>query len=530
MERRWNAWGREGLAPQLPAGALAMLAEQLGPGVPLGEAALAEALARVPTSRLGPNPLWSRDPELRLRHARGQSLPDWLALKSGQLGHYPDAVAQPDNEDQLRALLDTARTQGLVVIPYGGGTSVAGHINVPDSPRPVLTLSLARMNRLLHLDPVSQLATFGAGVTGPALEAALNAQGFTLGHFPQSFELSTLGGWVASRSSGQQSLTYGRIEQLFAGGVLHTLEGRWRLPTQPASAAGPDWRELILGSEGRVGVLSQVTVRVRPLPRAERFCTSILKDWDQALLAVRALVQAGVPAGMLRLSHPEETRTQLALALPENKRRWLERYLALRGATAPAMLVWEGGADYRAIKRALNRHGAVLHSATLGAHWQRKRFLAPYLRDTLWQAGYCVDTLETAIDWANLEPLRRAMEHSLRSGLASEDQPVLAFTHISHVYRQGASLYTTYLFPCGQDAQHTLARWQRLKHATSATIVEHGGTISHQHGVGRDHAPYLAQEKGPIAQDTLAAVLSHFDPEAQLNPGALLAKEPGCEA
>ncbi|MBY5922274.1 FAD-binding oxidoreductase [Ferrimonas balearica] len=529
MERRWNGWGRPDVAPTLPETAAAMLEERLGPGKPLGEASLAQALTQVPPSRLPESSHWSLDPELRLRHSRGQSLPDWLALKSGQLGHYPDAIAQPSNDDELRALLDQAHRDNLVVIPYGGGTSVAGHINVPQSERPVVTLSLARMNRLLHLDPISQLATFGAGIAGPDLEAALNAQGFTLGHFPQSFELSTLGGWVASRSSGQQSLTYGRIEQLFAGGVLHTLTERWVLPTVPASAAGPDWRETILGSEGRLGVLSQVTVRIRPLPETERFCTSVFRNYDDALKGLRTLIQSGLPAGMLRLSHPEETRTQLALALSPDKKRWLDRYLALRDANEPAMLVWEGGAQFRAIRRHLNQYGAVMHSQTLGQHWHRKRFHAPYLREALWQAGYCVDTLETATDWSNIETLRRAIEQSLNNALASEDQPVLVFTHISHVYRQGASLYTTYLFPNGDNFEHSLLRWRRLKHAASAIIVEHGGTISHQHGVGRDHAPYLDTEKGPVAQAALRNLLTHFDPRAQLNPGALL-EEGECEA
>ncbi|MBY6188487.1 FAD-binding oxidoreductase [Marinobacter hydrocarbonoclasticus] len=529
MERRWNGWGRTDVAPTLPDAALSMLQARLGDGVPLGEATLEQALSHVPPSRLPESPHWSLCPELRLRHARGQSLPDWLALKSGQLGHYPDAVAQPGNDDELRTLMDLAYKEDLVLIPYGGGTSVAGHINVPQSERPVITLSLARMNRLLHLDPVSQLATFGAGVAGPDLEAALNAQGYTLGHFPQSFELSTLGGWVASRSSGQQSLTYGRIEQLFAGGVMHTLTDRWVLPTVPASAAGPDWRETLLGSEGRLGVISQVTVRIRPLPEQERFCTSVFKDYDQAVEAVRTLIQNGLPAGMLRLSHPEETRTQLALALSASKKQWLDRYLSLRGAHEPAMLVWEGGQQFGAIRRHLNRFGAVMHSRTLGGHWHKKRFHAPYLRDALWQSGYCVDTLETATDWSNIERLRRAIEQSLRSALACEDQPVLAFTHISHVYRQGASLYTTYLFPCGQGFEHTLLRWRRMKHAASSVIVEHGGTISHQHGVGRDHAPYLLTEKGPVAQGALRELCDHFDPKAQLNPGALL-EEPQCEA
>jgi alkyldihydroxyacetonephosphate synthase len=270
--RRWNGWGDATTVVELPAQGASFLHERLGAGRALPDATLEAALARVPVSRLAAHALYSVDAHDRLLHARGQSLPDWLALREGALGNYPDAVAFPETAGQIRQLLALAHQQDLCLIPYGGGTSVAGHINPPDSTRPVVTVSLARMNRLIDLDEASQLATFGPGASGPQVESQLRARGYTLGHFPQSWELSTLGGWVASRSSGQQSLRYGRIEQLFAGGTLETFAGPLEIPTFPASAAGPDLREVVLGCEGRFGIISEVKVRVSPLPADERFC------------------------------------------------------------------------------------------------------------------------------------------------------------------------------------------------------------------------------------------------------------------
>jgi len=256
--RLWNGWGNEDseLKMTLNSGLKMLLGALIGPGVSLPQASLEEVVAKVPASRLDKHPLISLDPETRVRHARGQSLPDWLAMRSGDIGTFPDGVAQPESSQQVRELLQHAFDNDIDVIPYGGGTSVVGHINPNASARPVLTISMAKMNRLLKLDPVSQLATFGAGTPGPEIEAQLQAEGFTLGHFPQSWELSTVGGWVASRSSGQQSLHYGRIEAMFAGGSIETLKGTMDIPTIPASSAGPDIREMVLGSEGRMGIIT----------------------------------------------------------------------------------------------------------------------------------------------------------------------------------------------------------------------------------------------------------------------------------
>ncbi len=526
--RRWNGWGDESITVELPAHGEAFLATILGAGKSLPDASLESVRARVPVSCLADHPLLVTAADDRLKHARGQSLPDWLAMRSGDFGVFPDAVAYPQTAAQIRELLAWASLQDVSLIVYGGGTSVAGHITPQVGRRPILTLSLERMNRLIELDEESQIATFGPGANGPQVESQLRARGFTLGHFPQSWELSTLGGWVASRSSGQQSLRYGRIEQLFAGGSLETFAGSLQIPSFPASSAGPDLREMVLGSEGRFGVISEVKVRVTRLPEQEYFYTVFLPSWPQALQAVRLLVQARVPLSMLRLSTALETETQLALAGHPQPIAALEKYLSWRGARRDKCMLTFGitgncrqnAVSLKQTKKLLKRFGGIFTGSLLGKKWLENRFRFPYLRESLWQAGYAVDTLETATDWAHVDSLLQRVESSLHEALAGE--PVHVFTHLSHAYAEGSSLYTTYVFRLADSYSETLQRWKMLKQAASQTIVNHHGTISHQHGVGRDHAPYLPVEKGPLGMAALQALALHFDPERRLNPGVLL--------
>ncbi len=526
--RRWNGWGDESITADFPAQGEAFLAAILGAGRPLSDAGLDSVRARVPPSRLAEHPLLVTAADDRLRHARGQSFPDWLAMRSGDFGVFPDAVAYPETAAQIRELMAWVSLQDVSLIVYGGGTSVCGHITPQPGSRPILTLSLERMNRLIELDEESQVATFGPGANGPQVESQLRARGFTLGHFPQSWELSTLGGWVASRSSGQQSLRYGRIEQLFAGGVLETFAGPLQIPTFPASSAGPDLREMVMGSEGRFGVISEVRVRVSRLPEWEHFHVVFLPTWPQALQAVRMLAQARVPLSMLRLSNAIETETQLALAGHPKPIAVLEKYLSWRGAhCGKCMLTFgvtgnrlQNTASLKQTKKLLKGFGGIFTGSLLGDKWVENRFRFPYLRESLWKAGYAVDTLETATDWVHVDSLMKRIEHSLHDGLAGE--PVHVFTHLSHAYGEGSSLYTTYVFRLADSYSETLQRWKILKQAASRMIVNHHGTISHQHGVGRDHAPYLSVEKGALGVAALQALARHFDPERRLNPGVLL--------
>lgn len=531
--RKWNGWGDESTDFPANPGVVVFLNETLGQAQPLPDALQLQVLAQVPASRLPTHPLIKTDAAIRLMHARGQSLPDWLALRSGEVGLFPDGVAEPESGEQVRELLDFARQHDVVLIPYGGGTSVAGHITPLADARPVLTLSLARMNNLRALDKESQIATIGAGASGPRVESLLNAEGYTLGHFPQSFELSTLGGWVVTRSSGQQSLRYGRIEQMFAGGTLETPQGSLDIPTFPASSAGPDLREIVLGSEGRLGVLTDVKVRVTRLPESEEFHVFFLPGWDAASSAIRELAQLRLPFSMLRLSNAEETRTQLILAGHTKAVGFLDRMLRVRGAGDGRCMMTVGLTGSKAqvkfslreLKKTLKPYAAVGTGQMLGKKWAANRFKAPYLRESLWQLGYAVDTLETAVDWPKVTPTMNAIEAALRQGLQDEGEKVLAFTHLSHLYSQGSSIYTTYAYRVGSDYAQTLARWKKLKAAASEEIVRVGGTISHQHGVGRDHAPYLPAEKGELGMSALQVICRHFDPDNRLNPGKLLMDE-----
>jgi alkyldihydroxyacetonephosphate synthase len=536
--RRWNGWGDQALTYPLPPLALCFLEEALGPGTPPQDATLANVLRAVPRSRLPVHPLVIPDVEVRLRHACGQSLPDWVALRSGRIPAFPDGVAFPSSEEEVAQLITFAARVGAHLIPYGGGTSVVGHVNPSPGDAPVLSVDMGRINRLLALDEMSRLAIFGAGVDGPRLEASLRAQGCTLGHFPQSFEFSTLGGWIATRSSGQQSLYYGRIEELFAGGRLVAPAGRLDLPPFPASAAGPDLRQLVLGSEGRLGIVTQATLRVNPLPEREDFHAIFFPDWAQGVAAVRQMAQARLPLSMLRLSDAVETTTTLVLAGHERLVNLLEQLLRLRGLGPDKCMLLVGitGRD-EAVKATRKQamgvaraFGGVHVGRKMGEEWRKSRFRTPYLRNTLWARGYAVDTLETAIRWSDVASTAGAIRRALRDGLKEVGERVHVFSHLSHIYADGASIYVTYLFRLPQadssqpgiDSDEALRRWRLLKGAASDVIVAAGGTISHQHGVGVDHASYLLAEKGKLGMTALRSLCRTFDPEGVMNPGKLV--------
>ena len=528
--KRWNGWGEESVNSHLSPAAAAFVKHAIGPGIPARDASLEEVVTQVPPTRLPAHPLITSDPTERVRHARGQSLPDWIALRSGCLETFPDGVAYPESQSEVRDLIQYARTTGARMIPYGGGTSVVGHINPLPGDQPVLTVDLSRMSRLYSIDETNQLATFGAGVTGPHLEAQLRAYGYTLGHFPQSFEYSTLGGWIATRSSGQQSLGYGRIEQLFAGGRVETPSGELEVQPFPASATGMDLREIVLGSEGRLGIVTEATVRVTPLPEQEQFLVVFFPDWERGIAAVRRMLQMRLPLAMLRLSTPLETKTNLALAGHKHLLGAIEQVLALRGAGNNKCMLLMGIVGREAVvrlarKEALDIAGklnGVSAGGILGAQWQKQRFRTPYLRNTLWSMGYAVDTVETAATWDHVPAIVEAVEAALRDGLAEDDEQVYAYTHLSHLYRHGSGIYTTYLYRIASDPAETLHRWQVLKEAASQAIVMQHGTISHQHGVGTDHQHYLFAEKGELGLAAMRQLYASFDPQGIMNPGKLV--------
>jgi alkyldihydroxyacetonephosphate synthase len=397
-------------------------------------------------------------------------------------------------------------------------------------PDPVISVDLGDLAGVTGVDERSGLVTCGSGTTGPALADHLAPYGLTVGHEPQSFELATVGGWVAARGSGLRSYGAGRIEQLYAGGGLEAPAGSMRMAPFPASAAGPDLRQLVLGSEGRLGVLTDVVLRTMPAPEVDGLDAWALPGWEAGVEAARAIARARVPLSTLRLSTPAETATLLAFADRGRQVRALRAYLRARRQPSGWALLLAGVAGRRRVARAARADAAAIireHGGTgvpgIAGTWQRTRFRSPYLRTTLWTLGYASDTLETATDWARVPALLARLEAAVAHALvAGSGERVHVFTHLSHLYPTGSSLYLTFIFRLADDPDETLQRWRTIKDAASAVISSDRATITHHHGVGTDHAPYLAAEKGPLGMAALEAVVRTFDPDGIMNPGVLL--------
>lgn len=529
-------WGPDARRPGLAPHARAWLDREVG----LGSPSLPEPLDRV---RLDPPALPPRlcaelqalvgaehvrdDRASRARHAAGRSYLDLLRLRDGNVTDAPDAVVLPGTAEEVIGVLAACSRAGVAVVPYGGGTSVVGGVAPVRGPFPaVVSLDLARLDRLLHVDPVSRTAVFEPGVRGPDAEALLRPHGFTLGHFPQSYEQATLGGYAATRSAGQASTGYGRFDDLVVGLVLQTPAGELRLGRGARSAAGPDLLALALGSEGVLGVVTQVTVRVRPVPAARRYEGVFFRTFADGLAALRELEQDGSAPDVARLSDPDETRVQLAMAGSGGVKGRLGRALltarGYRGGCL-AVLGWEGtGTAVRARARAarpvLSRHGGLRAGTGVGEAWRAGRYDGPYLRDDLLDAGVLVETLETAASWSRIEQVRDAVRGAIAGALAATPPTVMC--HVSHLYPHGASLYVTVL--ARQTDGDRAQQWRRAKQAASAAIVASGATITHHHAVGTDHRAWLVDEVGPLGVELLRAAKRVVDPAGVLNPGKLV--------
>ena len=459
----------------------------------------------------------------RLARAGGLSYLDLLARRGGSVD-VPDAVLLPADPEQVQRLLESCVEHDIGVVPFGGGTSVVGGVKALRGDKAaVAVLDLARLDALVSVDPVSRIAVLQAGVVAPRAERLLAAHGYTLGHFPQSFERATVGGFAATRSSGQASAGYGRFEDMVEGVRMATPRGEWTLGVAPASAAGPDLRQLAVGSEGAFGVITEVALRVRPAPKVQRYEGFVFDGWAAGAAAVRRLAQDGGRCSVMRLSDPQETEVGFAL-----KGGWkiaaLRRYLRLRGVGEPCLLIlgWEGRdkADLAARRRETLRllDGGIALGAAAGEAWRHGRFAGPRQRDALMDAGVCVETLETATRWSSLDALRTAVRTALLDSLTTAEHTPVVACHISHSYETGASLYFTVLVPRGDDP---VGQWTSAKQAACEAITGLG-TITHHHAVGVDHAPYLAAEIGALGVDVLRAVKRDLDPAGVLNPGKLV--------
>lgn len=466
----------------------------------------------------------------RAFHARGKSYLDLLLLRAGKVDTAPDAIVYPTSTEEVAALVAFCNEEQIVLVPFGGGSSVVGGVTAVsrDEQTGVVTLDMTLMDQVLEIDEEALTARVQAGVYGPHLEAALGEQGYTLGHYPQSFEFSTLGGWIAHRGAGQQSNKYGKAERWFVAATLVTPQGVWSSENFPASAAGPQLGSLIVGSEGTLGVITEAVVKIQPVPEKKDYRGYVFGDFAAGLKTVREIVQKGVPTAMLRLSDADETQFLSTLRGSGSTSMGDMRFcLLLIGHEGSEAAVDAAVAQTQQIA---SDNQAMHLGADPGKGWYKGRFSGPYLRDPLLDHGLAVETLETSTRWSNIVPLHRAVSETLATALKENAAPSvgaqpdtttgLVMAHVSHSYTDGASLYFTFVFP--RDLSREVEQFQAIKQAACEALLEHGGTISHHHGVGLDHARYLVREKGALGVGLLKSIKAQVDPGGILNPGKLI--------
>ncbi|GAA4202438.1 FAD-binding oxidoreductase [Microbispora amethystogenes] len=526
----WSGWGDPARAAELPAPVRDLLTELLGVRAPATPPATFGEV-RLPPVALPPPVLAAlaavtgeehvrADDDARIRHTRGKSTPDLLLMRAGDASDAPDAVVLPGSHEEVAEVLRLCAEHRVAVVPFGGGTSVVGGLTAARRGYAgVVALDLGRLARLRSVDPVSMTAVLEPGLRAPQAERLLAGHGLTLGHFPQSYEYATLGGFAAARSSGQASAGYGRFDDMVVGMTVATPRGTLEIGRAPRSAAGPDLRQVFLGSEGAFGVITSLRLRVHPAPAVRAYEGWRFENFAAGTAALRRLAQEGAPPAalptVLRLS--DETETMVGLAKPTD--------LGAPGSDSGCLVVagFEGVPGEVARRRELAaalllEAGGVHLGPEPGEKWAQGRFSAPYLRDSLLAAGATVETLETACFWADLPRLYDAVRLALHGALGSP----LVMCHISHVYATGASLYFTVVTAQTGDP---LAQWAAAKRAAGEAIIGAGGTISHHHGVGRDHLEAYAREIGDLGGEILRGIKERLDPAGILNPGVLIAGE-----
>jgi alkyldihydroxyacetonephosphate synthase len=530
---KWNGWGDPGKSLEIPPGAQEMLRERLGPAEPalpveLGEVKLKRRRS-IPDAVLSAAGADSADTgrEARLANAYGRGYPDLVRLRTGNVDTTPDAVIAPPDAAAVAAVVDACNRDGVAVVPFGGGTSVVGGVEALRGDHgAVVSLDLRRLCSV-RIDRTSLTAELGPGLRGPQAESALRGHGLTLGHFPQSFEYASIGGFAATRSAGQSSSGYGRFDDMVTALRMATPAGELATRRTPHTAAGPSLREVALGSEGVLGVITDVTCRVRPAPEAARYEAWMTGSFDEGAEICRALAQAGALPDVLRLSDETETEVSLSLAGGGASQKALNAYLGLRGKRHGCIVIagWEGERlaveRHRAVAVTIMRRGGAISLGPRGGDsWRRSRYEGPYLRDALMDLGYLVETLETSHTWSSLRETYEAVGSALAGSLGDQGTPGMVWCHISHVYRDGASLYYTFVAP--RRVGHEIDQWLAAKTAACEAIVAAGATITHHHAIGRDHAPYMESEVGTVGMEALRALKDRLDPSGIMNPGKLL--------
>lgn len=527
-ERSHWAWGHADRFPD-PAGQVAVgkHAEQV-----LGLSGLTPVrpvpldAARVPPSRIAVpaalGPFCDTAVEARARHTYGRAYRDQVRAFGGDFANAPDVVALPRDEADIEAVLEWASRDGLAVVPFGGGTSVVGGVECPRAARPgVISLDLGRFDRLLEVDDVSRLARLQAGMLGPDIEAALRPHGLTLRHFPQSFEHSTLGGWLATRAGGHFATLYTHIDDLTAAIRMCTPAGVWESRRLPGSGAGPSPDRLALGSEGALGVITEAWMRVRPRPIWRASAGLHFADFGQAVAAARALAQSGLHPTNCRLLDRREAALNFVAqdgssvlligfeSADHPVQAWMER--------AVAIAVDHGG---RAPRPPTYREGEEKARDASADQWRGAFLEGPYLQSTLISLGVLADTFETACTWRAFDALHGAVTDAVLGAMKVVCGKGRLTCRFTHVYPDGPAPYYTFVAPARRGAE--LEQWAAIKQAASDALLAHGATITHHHAVGRVHRPWYDRQRPPPFAAALSAAKAALDPAGILNPGVLV--------
>jgi len=471
--------------------------------------------------------------EERVIHAYGKGFRDLFRLRRGSAEGAPDVVVYPENENDVLLTLRAAAEHDVMVIPFGGGSNISGCLERMEANRMAVSLDMRRMRRVLTVDAESFTARVEAGVFGPDLEEQLGAHGMTLGHFPDSFLHSTLGGWIATRSAGMQSDKYGKIEDMVVALRMVAPEGVLVTRVVPKSSNGIDVNHLCIGSEGTLGVITEATMRVHPQPETRVVPAYLFPEFEAGAHAMRECVRRECMPSMVRLNDPDKTALSLAFKPPASRvsqvvSNIFKGYLRARGfdlRRACLMLTAFEGRDadvarqLREVSAVYRRFGGISLGSSAGKSFESTKYDFPHIRDFLLERTVTSDVSETSTVWSNIMPLYQAAASAIRGGIAESGVPPWAGCHISHTYRSGASLYFTFAFK--QRPEREMEQYLRVKRAAQQSFMDHGGTLSHHHAVGTEHLPWLATDISPLGVKAVAAIKHGLDPGNNMNPGRL---------
>ena len=477
-----------------------------------------------------------RDDDLdRVVHTYGKSIRDLIKVRAGILPRVPDLVVYPKDEAAVQRVVDVVVAQDAVLIPFGGGSNIAGSLEpMPEEARPVVSLDLGLLDRVLDVDEGSGLARIQAGALGPAIEAQLNPRGWTIGHFPDSFTHSSLGGWIATRSSGMQSDKYGDIADITRGMRVARPGGPLEVRASPSASTGPSVREMILGSEGRLGVITEATVQVHRIPAKRVIHAYFFPNWKAASAAMRQIAEGDVHPTTTRVSDGRESRFSLATS-KESKgisglvQKGLFAFLKRRGWDLDELCLsfigYEGSEGHvsrqrRAVEKIVKQHGGIGVGTGPGVLYDQKKFDTPYIRDFLLDRGTAGDVSETSVPWVGLDAMHDGVIAAAEAAFASLGRTGWIMSHLSHSYHSGACLYFTFAFVFGDDPQ---GEYDTVKGAIQQAFIDLGGVPSHHHGIGVEHAAWLPDVISPQGIGVLEGLFAATDPGRNLNPAKITA-------